>query len=505
MLIGDIDLARFMIHLQQVEEDKFKDREEFKDNRAKIVGDEFKQQKNDANQSSLPKKQKGPAPTSASAPAPGNKDGYNRSSYSFRARLTYPQCSMVPRGSMALACARCGRTHPGKCRDGKTGCFKCGQEGHFMKECPKNRMAPRGATFGIGGGANRLYVINSHQEQEDSPDVVTDCRTRVVKFHFPSDPVIEWSSSSAVPKGRFISMAPRGATFGTGGGANHLYVINSHQEQEDSPDVVTGMIRVFDFTVYALLDPRESLSFVTPCVANKFDVFPERPSEPFSVSMPVGEATLAKRVYRDCPVPSTTRRIMPPRRVVRVRPARRIIEEQELPSALEVQTQEEINYADFREAIRMLSQVATFHVGPRDNRHEVVDTLCIRELIRMNPPSFTGSSVTEDPENFIEELKRVFDVMHVAESERVELPAYQLKGVARIWFDQWKQNRAEDAPVTQVPWIIFQHTVDPPEHSRVSGEPPCFPEDSVIPFSSFALLVCCGVCPYIHLSVIEAS
>ncbi|KAH0644044.1 hypothetical protein KY289_035018 [Solanum tuberosum] len=32
-----------------------------------------------------------------------------------------------------------------------------------------------------------------------------DCRTRVVKFQFSNKPVIEWSSSSAVPKGRFIS------------------------------------------------------------------------------------------------------------------------------------------------------------------------------------------------------------------------------------------------------------------------------------------------------------
>ena len=43
MLIGDVDLARFMIHLQQVEEDKLKDREEFKDKRAKIIGGEFRQ------------------------------------------------------------------------------------------------------------------------------------------------------------------------------------------------------------------------------------------------------------------------------------------------------------------------------------------------------------------------------------------------------------------------------------------------------------------------------
>jgi len=54
------------------------------------------------------------------------------------------------------------------------------------------------------------------------------------------------------------------------------------------------------------------------------------------------------------------------RGAVRVRPAMKCVEEQELPNALEVLTQEEIKYADFREAIRMLSQVATYHVGQRD-------------------------------------------------------------------------------------------------------------------------------------------
>jgi len=45
---------------------------------------------------------------------------------------------------------------------------------------------------------------------------------------------------------------------------------------------------------------------------------------------------------------------------------------------------------------------------------------------------FTGSSVTEDPENFVEELQKVFKVMHVVDAERVELAAYKLKGVARV-------------------------------------------------------------------------
>ncbi|XP_015072471.1 uncharacterized protein LOC107016548 [Solanum pennellii] len=45
----------------------------------------------------------------------------------------------------------------------------------------------------------------------------------------------------------------------------------------------------------------------------------------------------------------------------------------------------------------------------------------------MNPPSFTGSYTTKDPENFIEELKKVFDVIHIIDDERVKLSARNRK------------------------------------------------------------------------------
>jgi len=72
----------------------------------------------------------------------------------------------------------------------------------------------------------------------------------------------------------------------------------------------------------------------------------------------------------------------------------------------------------------------------------------------MIPPSFTGSSVTEDPENFVEELQKVFEIMHIADVERVELVAYQIKCVARIFFDQWKKNRDKGAPL--ISWALFE-------------------------------------------------
>jgi len=103
----------------------------------------------------------------------------------------------------------------------------------------------------------------------------------------------------------------------------------------------------------------------------------------------------------------------------------------------------------------MLSQAVTNQVGQqRGARQEEADTLRIREFLRMNPPSFTGSSTTEDLEDFVEELQKVFEIMHVVDVERVELVAYQLKSVAKTWFDQWKKSRADEAPILS--WVVFE-------------------------------------------------
>ncbi|WMV42012.1 hypothetical protein MTR67_035397 [Solanum verrucosum] len=140
-----------------------------------------------------------------------------------------------------------------KCCDGSTGCFKYGQNGHFMRKLPKNRQ-------GRCNGGNKAQ-----------------------------------SSSMALPDRDALT----GSTSRTGKGANCLYVSTSCQGQENSPDVVTGMIEVFTFDVYALLDPGATLSFVTPYTAMRFDIITEQLLEPFSVSTLVGESILPEGVYRD--------------------------------------------------------------------------------------------------------------------------------------------------------------------------------------------------------------
>ena len=163
---------------------------------------------------------------------------------------------MAQWGSWAAACVRCGRNHPGEFRDGQTCGFKCGKAGHFMKKCPKNSQC----SWKTGNRAQSLLVA-------------------------PLD-----------------RAAPGGASSSTGEGPNCFYVITSHQEQENTPDVVTFMIKVFTFDFYALLDTWACLSSVTLYVLNKFEILPEKLCYPFYVSTPVGESILDERVYRDWPI-----------------------------------------------------------------------------------------------------------------------------------------------------------------------------------------------------------
>ncbi|XP_049360051.1 uncharacterized protein LOC125824752 [Solanum verrucosum] len=77
----------------------------------------------------------------------------------------------------------------------------------------------------------------------------------------------------------------------------------------------------------------------------------------------------------------------------------------------------------------------------------------VRDFVRMNSPKFLGSKVGEDPQNFIDEAKMIFEVIQMIGTESVELAFYQLKNVAHIWFTQWKENRGADA--AYVTWDCF--------------------------------------------------
>ncbi|XP_015075370.1 uncharacterized protein LOC107019368 [Solanum pennellii] len=133
-------------------------------------------------------KQKALAPSSTSEPATKNNCEHYRQSSSVKP--SYSQGSVVQVGSKPPAYTKCGRNHSGVCHDSFAGFSSVGNDSRV----------------------NRAQYSSIAPPDKD---------------------------------------APRGATSGAGRGTNHLYALNNRQDHENFPDVITGMIQVLDFTVYA--------------------------------------------------------------------------------------------------------------------------------------------------------------------------------------------------------------------------------------------------------------
>ncbi|TMX03457.1 hypothetical protein EJD97_016155 [Solanum chilense] len=68
-------------------------------------------------------------------------------------------------------------------------------------------------------------------------------------------------------------------------------------------------------------------------------------------------------------------------------------------------------------------------VGPQPNASSPASK--IWDFLRMNPPTFHGTMVDEDPQGLIDEFFKLVDAMGVTPRENADLAAYQLKDVAQ--------------------------------------------------------------------------
>ena len=57
----------------------------------------------------------------------------------------------------------------------------------------------------------------------------------------------------------------------------------------------------------------------------------------------------------------------------------------------------------------------------------------LRDFTRINPPIFTGSKTSEEPQDFIDEVHKVLVAMWATDIEKDEMDSYQLKDVAQFW------------------------------------------------------------------------
>ena len=86
--------------------------------------------------------------------------------------------------------------------------------------------------------------------------------------------------------------------------------------------------------------------------------------------------------------------------------------------------------------------------GDRPQTNSSTPASRIWDFMRMNPPTFHGTTVDEDPQGFIDEVFKVVDAMGVTPREKENLDAYKLKDVAQVWFDKWRIKRPlERGPV----------------------------------------------------------
>lgn len=71
----------------------------------------------------------------------------------------------------------------------------------------------------------------------------------------------------------------------------------------------------------------------------------------------------------------------------------------------------------------------------------------------MNPLTFYGSRVDEDPQEFVDEVYKILFAMGLSTSEKDELSIYKLKDVDKTWHVQLRENRSlRGGPVT---WEIL--------------------------------------------------
>ena len=71
--------------------------------------------------------------------------------------------------------------------------------------------------------------------------------------------------------------------------------------------MVTGMLQGFSIYFYALLYAGATLSFVTLLVTKKFYILLDVLIKPFSVTTPVGDSVVARKVFKNFPISLTNR------------------------------------------------------------------------------------------------------------------------------------------------------------------------------------------------------
>ena len=78
------------------------------------------------------------------------------------------------------------------------------------------------------------------------------------------------------------------------------------------------------------------------------------------------------------------------------------------------------------------------------------------EFMKLKPPLFTGSDVSEDPQRFLDDMTRVCRALGCSSQRTVQLVEFRLQDVAQVWFETWMRGRPQGSP--DVTWEEFSES-----------------------------------------------
>ncbi|XP_070032258.1 uncharacterized protein [Nicotiana tomentosiformis] len=177
--------------------------------------------------------------------------------------------------------------------------FVNGFRQHLINECTTASLVEGMDISRIQAYAQTLEDHKHEQWADRGHDSGQHKRARFVGY---SGDFRAWGCQQSTSCGR-----GRGVVLSSSSTQNRTYALAGRQDLKSSLDVVIGILSVYSYDVYALIDLGSTLSYVTPFVANKFGVEPDLISKTLAASTLIGDSVISRRSisippYRMAPV-----------------------------------------------------------------------------------------------------------------------------------------------------------------------------------------------------------